>query len=163
MDGIYQRIYERIWFAIRRGNYRRSYWRSGFSNNINEQSWRITLSAVEGALERFDGPTMRDDAKLFLTTNIQLLVVLPQLIRAREKPSVGMSDYGNIEARLLDQSQRDAEKVIHAASRERRGEEISSASVVRGLAKVLDTLSLKDAHIWSSSEEEPNNEFRGSE
>lgn len=139
MDEEFKRIYQRIWERARDPRRYFPYWGSFDAR-------RISLDAVNGALRSLRGLSVRDDAKILLVINIHTLVVLPQLMKDSGAHEL-LSD------QLEEQVQHDVRIILAAASEEASEGEISSAAVIRGLAKVLDKLMLKDARIWSQSNE----------
>ena len=144
MDNQYRGIYEEIW---RRARLRRPgpfYW-SSYEERL---SYQLSMSAVEEALEKLHGIEVRDDAKIFLAINIHALVVLPQLMNAGSGDSLNRPS-----SDVVDNVTEDVTSTLFAAKEEARGGEISSAAIIRGLAKVLDGLNLKDARIWSEPDE----------
>lgn len=145
MNKEFETIYATLWQDAQD----RPYW----SAYPDLTAYTIARRAVMAALDNFHGPDVRDDAKLFLLINIQTIVVLPQLINALRVDDDG-DPFGISPSRLQKQTIEDAKTVLNAARLEARDQEISSAAVIRGLAKVLDTLNLKNARIWSKSSEE---------
>jgi len=147
MNGRYREIFNEIWSRM---SLRPFYFAYG-PLAAQVRAMRITREAVERALEEFHDAPVRDDARIFLVSNMYALVVLPQVMnfyRHGEDPG----NSGDVLQRLSGDAQQDTVQVLQAAMEQTREDgEVSSAAVVRGLGEVLENLKLKDAGIWASS------------
>lgn len=123
---------------------------------------RRAMFAVEDALDAAAGAvgpdyTLRADAMLLLAVNLQQLVALPLMLAALQKEA--WNELLRTPREAEETVREDAVTIVRAAkvlAQERGVErELSAADVVRGLAKVMDELHLKDWRLWDRTEEPP--------
>lgn len=152
MDGVYKEIYRNIWRNMQSGSLGSV---EQYPDEISLRAMDVAINAINGALDD-DVVQIRDDAKVFLLSSFYFVVVLPQVIRIISESSP--SKFPGIEGRRIDNALLkleedvflDTRRIIQEAVHERiGGDDLSSASVIRALPKVLDKLRLKDANIWA--------------
>ena len=117
------------------------------SRAVYAKADRLAWDAIAEVQRRVAGKKqLRADARLFLISNLALMVTRPLL-----HPQAPNQEDDNLQ-RLRTMLLSDASQVVKAAETDERGE-VSAASAIRALAGSLEQLKLKEWRLWDRVEE----------